>query len=391
MANTITGLTVTIYNALDVVSRELTGLIPAVSSDMTYDRAAKGQDVTSPVAPAATATDISPGVVPPDDGDQVIGSTTMKITKSRRVPVRWNGEERLALDNNGAEYNVILRDQFAQAMRALANEVEGDLGALHVHASRAHGTPGTNPFNTAGDYTDASFTAKILKDNGAPMSDAQLVIDTTAGANLVGKQSRTDYQGQDSMLRQGVLLDTAGFAIRESAAIVSTGTNIISGTVTVTGANAVGATTINLTTAAASGVSGLAGDIVTFAGDTEKYILAADVTIGASTTGDIVINAPGLRKALSGAEAVSGAASSARNMAFARSAIALATRIPALPKDGSGREVDSAEDRMIVTDPVSGLSFEIAMYLQYRQIQYEVSLAWGTHAAKKEHIALMLG
>ncbi|WHR58402.1 hypothetical protein [Acinetobacter haemolyticus] len=112
MANTLTGLTVTIYNALDVVSRELTGFIPAVSSDLTYNRAAKGQTVTSPVAPAATASDIVAGVTPPNDGDQVIGKVDMTITKARRVPVRWNGEEKLALDNNGASYNTIVHNKY---------------------------------------------------------------------------------------------------------------------------------------------------------------------------------------------------------------------------------------------------------------------------------------
>ena len=70
MANTLTGLIPSMYNALDVVSRELTGMIPAVTLDATYTRAAVGQQVTSPVTPAATATDITPGVTPPNDGDQ---------------------------------------------------------------------------------------------------------------------------------------------------------------------------------------------------------------------------------------------------------------------------------------------------------------------------------
>ncbi|MFX7648175.1 P22 coat - protein 5 family protein, partial [Acinetobacter baumannii] len=80
---------------------------------------------------------ITPGVTPPNDGDQVIGKVDMTITKARRVPVRWNGEEKLALDNNGASYNTILRDQFAQAMRTLANEVEADVAGLAIGASRA--------------------------------------------------------------------------------------------------------------------------------------------------------------------------------------------------------------------------------------------------------------
>jgi hypothetical protein len=386
MANTITDLTVDLYNALDVVSRELVGFIPAVTSDMTMERAALNQTVRSPVAPESEATDITPDVTPPDDGDQTIGNVDMTITQSRRVPVRWNGEQRKALDNNGAEYNVIIRDQFVQGMRTLVNEVEADLAGLHVSASRAYGVAGTTPFSTAGDFTDASFLAKILKDNGAPKSGNQLVLDTTSGANLIGKQSRMDVAGQDTMMRQGVLLDTAGFAIRESAAVETFGSDSITDNVTVTSAASEGDTTINLTTDGTGAVNASAGDIITFAGDSEKYVVAADVTIGASSTGDITIAAPGLMQDVEASAAVSGIDESTRALGFSKNAIALATRAPALPEQG-----DSAEDRMIIQDPVSGLAFEVSMYMQYRQVQYEIALAWGVAMVKPEHCAILLG
>ena len=384
MSNTLTGLTTTLYNAMDVVSRELVGFIPAVSSDMTYDRAAVGQTVTSPVAPAAAATDITPAVTAPDDGNQVIGKVDMTITKARRVPVRWNGEEKRSLDNNGASYNVILRDQFAQAMRALVNEIEGDLAALHLKASRAAGAAGTVPFvSTLGDSAQAR---KILADNGAPMGDLQLVIDTTAGANLrtLANLTRVNEAGNDDLLRRGVLTDLHGFAIRESAQIKThtAGTGALA--TTGTAGYAVGATTIALASAGTGTI--LAGDVITFANDPNKYVVVsgdADVSGG----GTITIAAPGLRQALpASAVAITVIAATSRNMAFSRSAIALATRAPALPDGG-----DSASDRMIVTDPVSGLSFEVSLYKQYRQIQYEIAVAWGCAAVKPEHMALLLG
>lgn len=384
MSNTITNLVPTIYNALDVVSRELVGFIPAVTADMTYDRAALGQTVRSPVAPAASATDITPGVTPPDDGNQTIGSVSMTISKARRSPVRWNGEERLGLDNNGASYNVILRDQFAQSMRVLVNEVEADLAALNILASRAYGTAGTTPFATG--VGDTAQMRKILSDNGAPMGDLQMVIGTAAGASMRSNTQLTkaNEAGDTQLLRRGVLLDVNGFAIRESAQVptVTKGTN--SGATTNTAGYAVGSTSITLASAGTGAI--IAGDVVNISGDTNDYVVvsgSADVSAG----GTLVIAAPGLLQAVpASAKAITTVANSARNMAFARSAIALATRVPAIPPEG-----DLARDRTIVTDPESGLSFEVAIYPQYRQIQYEVSLAWGVAMVKPEHAAILLG
>lgn len=384
MANTLTNLIPDIYNALDVVSRELVGFIPAVTSDMTYERAAVGQTVRSPVAPASTASDITPAVTPPNDGDQTIGNVSMTISKARRVPVRWNGEEKRGLDNNGASFNVIFRDQMAQAMRTLVNEVEADLGALHNKASRAYGTAGTTPFAT--NLADTANVRKILADNGAPMGDLQLVIDTTAGANMrtLTQLSKANEANDDNLLRRGVLLDVHGFAIRESAQVQTFTAGTGASATTNTAGYAVGATSITLASAGTGTI--LAGDFITFAGDTNKYqVVTGDTDV--SNGGTIVLAAPGLRKAIpASATNITVIATSVRSMAFARSAIALATRAPALPPQG-----DSAVDRQIVTDPVSGLSFEVAMYAQYRQMQYEVSLAWGCAAVKTEHMAVLLG
>lgn len=378
MANTITDLFPDLYSALDVVSRELVGLIPSVNRDSTHERAAVGQVVRSFVAPAASATDITPAVTPPDDGDQTIGNTTLQITKARRVPVRWNGEQSRALNNGGPGVLSVRAQQFAQGMRTLCNEVEADLAALHIHASRAYGTAGTTAF--ASDLSDPANVRKILADNGQWGSDMQMVIDTTAGAKMrtLAQLTKANEAADASMLRQGVLLDIHGFAIRESAQVkqavtVGTGASYVTN-----GTFAVGDTTIAIDTGTGTV---LAGDIVTFAGDTNKYVVAT-----ALSGGNIVLAAPGLRKALADGVAMTVVAAAARNMAFARHAIQLATRAPALPDGG-----DAAVDRQIITDPRSGLAFEVAMYAQYRQMQYELSLAWGVGVTKADAIALLLG
>lgn len=386
-ANSLSGLITTIYSASDQVARELVGFIPSVSADMNFTRAAVGQEVTSPVAPAATASDITPAVTPPNDGDQSIGKKGVVITKARRVPIRWNGEEQLALDNNGASYNVILRDQFSQAMRTLVNEVESDLAALYVKASRACGNAGVAPFATAGDLTDTAGALRILEENGAQGLDFQLVLGSAAMVNLRGKQSglfKVNEAGREDMLRNGMTDRLQGFALRNSSGIKLHAKGSAAAATTNAAGYAIGATVITLA-AVGTGTS-LAGDTITFAGDANQYVVSSgdgDVSNG----GTITLAAPGLLKAIpAAATAITVAATGFRNMFFARSAIQLATRAPALPKQG-----DSAVDRMLVTDPLTGLTFEISMYAQYRQMQYEVALAWGCGSVKDEFIGILHG
>jgi len=385
MANTLTDVIPILYEALDIVSRELVGIIPSVSRDSSADRAAVNETVNSFIVPAVVLENITAGDLPADSGDTVLGNVTLTISKARAAPVRWTGEEQRGVRNSG-QLNAIQRDRFVQSMRALTNEVEADLAGEYIRASRAYGTAGTTPFGT--DLTEVAEIRKILADNGAPIDgNLHLVMDTSAGANLRSLTQVTDVNraGSDDPLRRGALLDIHGFQLRESAGIKAHSAGSVTGTVTVTGAEAVGSTAIGVTTAAGASVSLAAGDVVTFGGS-DKYVVATAVTIGASTTGNITIAEPGLRVALAGSETVAAIASFRANMAFHRSAIHLVTRAPAMPDGG-----DAADDVMEITDPVSGLAFQVALYRQYRRVKYEIGLAWGVKAVKPAHMALLLG
>lgn len=387
MANTITAVLPSIYAGLREVSREMIGAIPAIQRDAAMTRAAVGQTVTVPVVPAATGGNITPAATPPNDGDAVVGSVSVGITKSKYSPVRWNGEEQLAVGPTG-QYNRILADQFAQAFRWLANQVEVDVvTAAYLASSRAYGTAGTAPFGTSGDLTDFAGVNRILDENGAPMSNRSLILGSAAKYNLEGKQQillKANEAGTDGLLRERRFDPVLGFSLGFSHGVVThvagagTGYDINNGA-----GEAIGQTTITLDGGTVNATGIKAGDVVTFAGDTNKYVVG---TGSVETGGDIVLNDPGLRIAAADAVEMTIGASYAANVAFTRDALVLAARAPAAPEGG-----DSAIDSRMVTDPVSGISFEIRLYKEYRQVRWEIGLAWGVGVINERHIATLLG
>lgn len=385
MANTLTNLTPDLYEALDVVSRELVGFIPAVSRDSNAERASINQTIRSHVAPASSASDVTPGQLPADNGDQTFTNKTMTISKSRYVPVRWTGEEQKGM-NSGPGYQNLLKDQFAQAMRTLCNEVEADLAGLYTEASRAASPAGTNLFDSTGKLADFANVRKILVDNGAPVADMHCIIGTTEGTALRSLTQLTNVNeaGSNTLLRQGLLLEPiAGMAVRESAQIQDHTAGTASSATTDNAGYSIGDTEITLASAGTGTI--VAGDAITFSGDANKYVVTsgdADVSNG----GTITIAEPGLQAAIASSNTdITVIDQGRRNMAFSRNAIHLATRVPARPEEG-----DLADDFMIIQDPRSGLAFEISRYKEYRRVRYEVAIAWGYAAMKPEHLALLI-
>lgn len=382
MANNITAILPSIYAGLSEVSRELIGMIPAMQRDADLERAAVGQTVTVPVVPAATGGNITPASVPPDDGDITPTTMSIAITKSKYSPVRWNGEEQRAL-GPGGQYNRILSQQFLQAFRWLANQVEVDaVTAAYKGASRAYGTAGTTPFGTAGDFSDFAGVNRILDDNGAPQGDRCLIVGGAARQNLEGKQSilfKANEAATDDLLRRRVLTEVMGFGLGYSSGVGAVTKGTGSGYLVNNGAGyPVGTTAITVDTGTGTI---LAGDVITFAGDSNQYVVAS-----ALSAGTVTIAKPGLKSAVGDNAAITVGNNFTDNVAFTPDAMVLAARAPAAPEGG-----DSAIDAQMVTDPVSGISFEIRQYAEYRRMRWEVGLAWGVGVVNPEHIAVLLG
>ena len=384
--NTLTNLIPDLYAGLDTISRELVGYIPAVARDSTAERASVGEDVRYPIAPSATSANIAPAMAIPDPTGQTVGSGTITITKAKMAEFGFLGEAQLGLEN-GAGFGTVQGDMVAQAIRVLVNEVETDLAVAAVAgSSRAVPIAATTPFAT--DTSGISNVRKVLVDNGSPTSDMQLVLGTTAGAalrTLAGLHDTRDWSTVP-MAEQGVLMNAHGVSIRETGQEQTIVLVAKTGTIDTNTSEPIGETDIAIDAASASTFDAVPGSVVTFAGDLNKYVVTTTIDLNASSSATLKIAEPGLLKALVGAEVVSIEATHVADIAFYRRAIQLVTRQPALPKEG-----DLAMDRIALTDPRSGLTFDFAIYGGYRKVRYEVALAWGVKVTQTRHVAMLMG
>lgn len=381
-ANTLTGLINNVYTAWEIVSRELTGFIPAATMDASAEQAAVGQTIRTPIAPTASTVSITAGAYAPDSGGATMTYTDATISKAKYVPIMWTGEEQRSI---GGVYGTVQTQRIAQGFRALVNEIEND-GWLEAYknASRAYGTAGTTPFGSS--LQDMAEIRKILDDNGAPPTDRAIVLNTAAGAKMrvLANLGVVSYAGSDQTLRNGTLLPVHGFSVYESGQITTHTAGAGTGYDFVSAGEAIGQTTLSLEGGTVNSTGIKAGDVITHAGDSvNKYMVVTGLT---STSGDIVIGNPGLRIAGVDANELTIGGTYTPNVAFQRQALKLIARAPLAPIEGDG-----ADDRMYMTDPLTGLTFEITIWKQFRQVHMEIALAWGWKAVQSEHIAVLIG
>jgi hypothetical protein len=344
MANTLTALAPTLFSTARIVPNELTGFLGAVSRDFDDKGVSQGGTVKVSVVPRLTAGSIATPSMAFTAGSDRIGSS-IDLTLNQTAEVSWNmtAEEERQLMNGGTAVDVFTQT-VKQGWRSLRNQVEAYIGTLAKNsASRSVGTSGTTPFASNTDLLVDAQT--ILKDNGV-QDELSFIMNTAASAKL---QKLTNLQkiseaGNGDLLRAGILGNLHGFALRESAGVathtVGSGTSYTSSTA----GFAIGSTDIAIITG--SGTV-LAGDVVTFTGDTNEYV----VKTGVAAAGTITLQEPGLKKALA-ASAVAMTIKTtayAGNIALNKNAIVAVVR-PSLQPDGANAE------QLTVSDEVTGLS-----------------------------------
>lgn len=381
MANTLTALAPVAYSAAKEVAAEPFGLIDAINTSFDDKGVAVGDTIKVPVAPTRAAGDFTPAATTTAGTDAVATSTDVLITASKKTSWNITGEQERSLQNADAD-NTWFKQLLMQGMRVLRNSAEAAAWTATIAgASRAYGTAGTTPF--ASDLTALTNARKILQDNGAPLADLHFVGDTNAGLNLrnLGVFQNAYQAGSESERRTGRFLPQLGFMIAESAQVSTHTAGTASGATTDNAGYAVGTTTLTLASAGTGTI--LAGDVITFAGDTNKYVVVsgdADVSGG----GTITIAAPGLKVAMSAAtKAITMIATFTGNVALERSAVVGIMRPPLMPANPTINQMMVSDDK--------GMSYLLLDIAQYGMRTMELHLAYGFKTVNPEFSALVLG
>lgn len=364
MANTLTEVTPKLLAQGLLALRENSIMALLVNRDYEAEAAQKGSTVDVPIPSAIATQDVAPGATPPSTADISPTSVAIPLDQWKEAPFYLTDKDMLtAMDGT-------IPMQASEAVKSLANT--GDLFILGLYKGiyGFNGSPGTTPF--ASDTTDATASRTTLNKQLAPMTDRRFVIDPDAEGNALNLRAFQDmsFSGSAQAILEGNIGRKLGFAWFMDQNVVSHTAGSLTGTIVTDGASALGATTITLATDAAEAVNLLEGDIVTFAGDTQTYVLTADATIGASTTGNITID-PGLKVAHSGGEEISVKATHVVNLAFHRDAFAFAMRPLQDAAEGLGNVFEQA------TDPVSGLSLRLEVSREHKRTRFSYDILYG--------------
>ncbi len=383
----LTGLTEIAYQARDLVAAEPTGFIQGVTQNGGSERVSTGGTVTSFVSAKPTLlTSYTPAMTVPAADEITTSAETMTLDKVAGAQIPLKGEKFLQLANT-VGYEAAIRQEIAQAIRVMRNQIESDCGStIYKSASRAFGTAGTTPF--ASNTDSINEIRQILEDNGCPVDSGELslIINTKAGTKLrnLSQLTKANEAGTDATLRRGELLNISGFSIRTSAGVTlhtkGAGTGYL---INNASTEAVGQTTLTLDGGTVNTTGIKAGDIITHASDsTNKYVVKTGLT---ATSGDIVIANPGLLVAAADNDAITVGNSYTANLGFHRNAIELAMRPPAQPSGGD------AGEHIIIVDPVTGLSFDMAIYKGFGMNMIVFYCLYGIKVWKPEFVATLIG
>jgi hypothetical protein len=398
-ATTLTALQRAQVSANIEVAAEPCGALDSVNLKFDDKGAALGQIIVVPVVVPSASGTATPSNVPPTGDTQTPVNAQIKITNTPQQSLTFTGEDLQMLDTVESR-DEILKQWLAQAERTHRNEMSAAAAAALVQGgSRAVGTPGSTPFQV--DLAGLTQARKILRNNGAPMSDIQVVTSVDAYTNLLNQNviQKANEAGSDAERRSGTIRSQFGFSnIREDANIADHTAGAGTGYV-LDGNHVKGATAIKLKSGTVNTTGVQLGDIITIAGDTvNQYCVGiapgtstTEVTQAAllATSGTVYIGNPGLRKALSDGAAVTIKPASAGvyspSFVFERHCAVGIIRPPIMPTPNQFYSQLST-----VTDKF-GYTYLFGEANQQFQVSWFLWVAYGFAVTQREYVVPIIG
>jgi len=124
----------------------------------------------------------------PEGTDQTIDNKTMSLSTFANVQIPWTGEDMKHMDN-GAGFQYAYSMQILQAMRAIVNKIELDLGAaIDLGAGMGYGTAGTlagGSATLAQVQGQALSAGAILTESGVPTPQRAAIVDPASRVGII--------------------------------------------------------------------------------------------------------------------------------------------------------------------------------------------------------------
>lgn len=376
--NTLTAVTPKLLAQGLLALRGATVLPRLVNSDYSTEFKQKGNTVDVPIPSAIAAQAVSPGATPPATADVAPTSVQVVLDQWYEAPFYMTDAD-IQKAMNGT-----IPMQASEAIKSLAENINAFILAKMAKAFYGYaGTAGTTPFGS--NYDEVTLARRSLNKQKAPLSDRRIVLDPDAEANLLQIDGfvGADKTGSTEGIIEGQIGRKLGFNffMDQQVPTHTAGTVATSFVNKAATAIAVGAKTFTATAGGDADVK--EGDIITFAGDSQTYVVTADAA--RTGAGDFTVNFyPGKVVACTGGEAVTIKASHVVNLAFHRDAFAFATR-PLLDVDGLGNMIQQA------VDPVSGLTLRLEVSREHKRTRFSYDILYGGEIARRELGARIAG
>lgn len=359
-----------------------------VNGDYASEGAMYGQTIDVPVSRAVTAVDITPSNTPPALVDTTVDKVQISLDKWKGRSFSLTDKEMLEIDAN--------RDFFPlaamEAIRAIANGINSDIFSEYKGVYGYVGTAGTTPFASAA--TAAIDARKMLHSQLCPRSDRRGVLNFDAEANALGLATFADAEkvGDASVKRTGEMGRLYGIDWFTDDIVPTHTAGTPGGTPLVNGALSAGVTSVAIDGMGTG--SYLKGDIISFAGHSQTYVVLADAA--ASSNAATVTFAPALKSAVADNAAVTLRASHVVNLAFHRDAFAFVNRplrMDGIPAElmGGRAAATNVIARQTMRDPKTGIAMRLEVAERYKAVSWEFDVLYGKKLVRPEFAVRIAG